>query len=175
MRMCSEFGGTSMGPGPTEDYWRHRHQSGENYKRSILGRPRRERWDRWGGRGFDYLHMALPISRVLEYRNRCQQIMAGTGVRVAEYSIWSRPELFSMMLRPENGADDDFRDNLARVVDQVLTLAQDMDGVMEYCHGVGVKLNHLLARELGIGHQVIGDLKRALDPGNIMNPGKLGL
>ena len=119
--------------------------------------------------------MALPISRVLEYRNGCKEIMAGTGVRVVEYSIWSRPEFFSMMLRPENGVGEDFRNNLARVVDQVLTLAQDMGGVMEYCHGVGVKLNHLLARELGVGHQVIGELKRTMDPGNIMNPGKLGL
>ena len=164
-----------MGPGPTEDYWRDRHESGENYKRSALGRPRQVRWDRWGGRGFEYLHMALPTSRVLEYRKQCEKIMAGSGVRVVEYAIWSRPELFSMMLRPEPDAGDDFRDNLAQVVEQVLTLAQDMGGIMEYCHGVGVKLNHLLARELGAGHDVIGELKQALDPANIMNPGKLGL
>ena len=57
----------------------------------------------------------------------------------------------------------------------MLTLAQDMGGIMEYCHGVGVKLNHLLARELGVSHDVIRDLKQTLDPANIMNPGKLGL
>ena len=56
-----------------------------------------------------------------------------------------------------------------------MKLAQDMGGVMEYCHGVGVKLNHLLARELGVGHEVVRKLKQALDPSNIMNPGKLGL
>jgi alkyldihydroxyacetonephosphate synthase len=175
MQICSHFGGRAVGPGPAKDYWRQRHESGESYKRSALGRPRQVRWDRRGGHGFDYLHMALPISRVLEYRRRCQEIMAGSGVRVAEYSIWSRPELFSMLLGPEPGAAADFRDNLARVVEQVLTLAQDMGGVMEYCHGVGVKLNHLLARELGVGHDVIRELKGALDPANIMNPGKLGL
>ena len=175
-RVCAEFEGTPTGPGPAEDYWRFRHQSGENYKRTLLGRPRRDRWARWGGgRGFDYLHMALPISRVLEYRDRCKEIMAGTGVRVVEYCIWSRPELFSMMLRSDDDAGDDIRERLAEVVDQVLTLAQDMGGTMEYCHGVGVKLNHLLKREQGIGYDVISDLKRALDPGDIMNPGKLAL
>ncbi|MEE8466484.1 MAG: FAD-linked oxidase C-terminal domain-containing protein [Dehalococcoidia bacterium] len=46
---------------------------------------------------------------------------------------------------------------------------------MEYCHGVGVKLNHLLAREMGVGQEVVQALKQALDPNNIMNPGKLGL
>lgn len=175
-RVCAEFGGTPTGSGPAEDYWRFRHQSGENYKRTLLGRPRRDRWARWGGgRGFDYLHMALPVSRVLEYRDRCKEIMAGTGVRVVEYCIWSRPELFSMMLRSDDDAGDDIRERLAEVVDQVLTLAQDMGGTMEYCHGVGVKLNHLLKREQGTGHNVISNLKRTLDPKNIMNPGKLAL
>ena len=175
-RVCAEFGGTPVGPGPAEDYWRFRHQSGENYKRTLLGRPRRDRWARWGGgRGFDYLHMALPISRVLEYRDRCKEIMAGTGVRVVEYCIWSRPELFSMMLRSDDTAGDDIRERLAEVVDQILTLAQDMGGTMEYCHGVGVKLVHLLKREQGAGYDVISAMKQAIDPGHIMNPGKLAL
>ena len=176
VKVCDQFGGTPMGPGPTEDYWRYRHQSGENYKRTLLGRPRRERWARWGGgRGFDYLHMALPISRVLEYRERCKEIMAGTGVRVVEYCIWSRPELFSMMLRAEDELTENIRERVADVVEQVLTLAQDMGGAMEYCHGVGVKLNHLLRREQGSGYDVIAGLKGMLDPENVMNPGKLGL
>ena len=175
-KVCAQFGGTSTGPGPTVDYWNYRHQSGENYKRNLLGRPRRDRWERWGGgRGFDYLHMALPISKVLEYRDRCKEIMAGTGVRVVEYCIWSRPELFSMMLRSDEDAGDHIRERLAEVVEQVLTLAQDMGGTMEYCHGVGVKLNHLLRREQGSGHDLVKGLKSLLDPGNVMNPGKLAL
>ena len=175
MQVCARFGGQDVGPEPTKSYWQDRHRSGKNYKEAMLGRPRQVRWDRWGGRSFDYLHLALPVSQVLDYRKKCEAILAGSGVRVVEYSIWSRPELFSMMLSPEPGAEGDFRDNIGQVVEQVLTLAQDMGGIMEYCHGVGVKLNHLLARELGVGHDVIRDLKQALDPANIMNPGKLGL
>jgi len=174
-QICVQTGGQDIGPGPTMEYWRDRRQSAVRYKAEALGRPRKVRWNRWGGRNFDYLHMALPVSKVLDYRKRCDLIMAGTGVKVAEYSLWSRPELFSMMLRPDAGSEVRFRANLAEVVEQVLTLAQDMGGIMEYCHGVGVKLNHLLARELGVSHDVIRDLKQTLDPANIMNPGKLGL
>ena len=174
-RVCDEFGGWDVGPMPTMHYWRYRRQSAENYKRTALGKPRQERWNRTGWRAFDYLHIALPVSKVMEYRNRCDQLMEGTGVRVVEYALWSRPELFSMLLTYDGEEGDGFRDRLAEVVHQVLTLAQDMDGIMEYCHGVGVKLNHLLARELGVGHDVIRDLKRTLDPAGIMNPGKLGL
>ena len=175
LEVLSGMGGRPVGPEPTKAYWRERHSSGHNYKRTLLGRPRRERWQRWGGRSMDYLHMALPLSKVLEYRRRCDEIMAGRDVRVTEYAIWSRPELFSMLVRPVNGASDNFRDDLAAVVEQVVTLAQDMGGIMEYCHGVGVKYNYLLAREAGVGHEVMAAIKEALDPANVLNPGKLGL
>ena len=175
IQVLMDMGGRPMGPEPTKAYWRVRHDSGHNYKRTSLGKSRKDRWQRRAGRTFDYLHIALPISQVLEYRQRCQKIMEGTGVKVAEYAIWSRPELFSMLLAPADGVREDFRENLAMVVEKVLILSQDMGGTMEYCHGVGVKLNHLLVREMGAGHQVIQSIKQALDPANIMNPGKLGL
>jgi alkyldihydroxyacetonephosphate synthase len=175
-QVCLDFGARDIGPEIAMEYWEERHESGENYKRTALGQPREVRWNRRRGRrSFDYLHLALPISRVLEYRRRCEEILSASGVKVVEYAIWSRPELFSMMVVPERGADESFRSNMAEAVEQVLTLAQDMGGVMEYCHGVGVKLNHLLAREMGVGHDVLRTLKEGLDPANIMNPGKLGL
>ena len=175
MQVCTEFGGRDIGPDYTLEYWKERHESAENYKRNALGKPREVRWNRRLGRSFDYLHLALPISKVLDYRRQCEDILAEGGIKVVEYGLWSRPEMFSMMVVPVNGANPSNRENLGRVVEQVLTLAQDMGGIMEYCHGVGVKLNHLVARERGAGHEVIRSLKRALDPNNIMNPGKLGL
>ncbi|PKB71555.1 MAG: hypothetical protein BZY87_04700 [SAR202 cluster bacterium Io17-Chloro-G6] len=176
LAVCAQFGGRSLGPNPTTAYWEDRRQSAENYKASALGKPRSVRWSRWRGRrGFDYLHLGLPISRVLEYKKRSDEIMSQGGVRATEYAIWSRPELFSMLIVPESGSAAGSREQLGKTVEQVLQLAQDMGGVMEYCHGVGVKLNHLLAREMGAGQEVVQALKRALDPNNIMNPGKLGL
>ena len=165
-----------LGPGPTTTYWETRRQSAESYKVSALGKPRSVRWSRWRSRrGFDYLHLGLPISQVLEYRRRCDNMMAKAGFRVTEYAIWSRPELFSMLIVPKSGTAANSRKRLEETVQQMLELAQDMGGVMEYCHGVGVKLNHLLAREMGVGQEVVQAIKQALDPNNIMNPGKLGL
>lgn len=176
MRVGTQAGGRPQGPEPTIAYWEVRRDSAENYKNSALGKPRSVRWSRWGSRrGFDYLHLALPTSRVLEYRRQADRIMAAEGIKSVEYAIWSRPELFSMLIVPESGNQADARDRLALTVDRVLKLAQDMGGTMEYCHGVGVKLNHLLAREMGSSHEVVRTLKKTLDPNNIMNPGKLGL
>ena len=178
-QVCREFGGQDLGPEPTLDYWAGRHESAENYKRTALGKSRQERWNRRRARGFDYLHLGLPISQVLEYRRQAKQILSSHRVQVVECAIWSRPEFFSMMVVPEEGGNaglsDGQRKNLGNAVEQVLTLAQDMGGVMEYCHGVGIKLNHLLSREMGVGHDVIRQWKQTLDPAGILNPGKLGL
>ena len=80
-----------------------------------------------------------------------------------------------MCIRDRQGITANPKERLGQTVQQILELAQDMGGVMEYCHGVGVKLNHLLAREMGVGQEVVQSIKQSLDPNNIMNPGKLGL
>ena len=178
--VCQKFGGQDLGPDPTLKYWETRRDSAERYKINSLGKPREIKWDRQRGRGFDYLHLALPAGKVLDYKRKAEQILKAHKLMVIEYAIWSRPEFFSMMIVPETPDDIDYdgltyNDLLAAGVENVLTLAQDMGGIMEYCHGVGVKLNHLLSREMGINHDVISDWKNILDPANILNPGKLGL
>ena len=148
----------------------------ENYKQNVLlsQNPTDARRNRSSYR-MDYLHVALPVSIVLNYRDRCKKILEGRQVLVREWSLWARPEFFSFLIVEDDDRRDETSKEMGNVVDRVLTLTQDMGGTMEYCHGVGVKLNHLLERELGVGHDVIRDLKQALDPANIMNPGKLGL
>ena len=170
--VCRAFGGSDVGPSETMDYWRTRHRAGEVYKRDVLGQPRRVRWDRHG-RSFDYLHVALPLSKVLPFRRECDRILAAGDARAVEYSIWTRPELFSLLLVPNGDAPGPDPQALGETVDRILTLAQDMGGGMEYCHGVGVKLAHLLSREMGSGLDVARAIKTALDPNDIMNPGKL--
>jgi FAD/FMN-containing dehydrogenase len=46
---------------------------------------------------------------------------------------------------------------------------------MEYVHGAGLRLAHLMAREHGDGLAVLRRIKAALDPAGVLNPGKLGL
>jgi FAD/FMN-containing dehydrogenase len=46
---------------------------------------------------------------------------------------------------------------------------------MEYVHGAGIRLAHLMEREQGAGLAVLARLKTALDPDGVLNPGKLGL
>ena len=48
-------------------------------------------------------------------------------------------------------------------------------GALSHHHGVGLNRSRFMQDELGEGLSVLGDLKRALDPNGVLNPGKLGL
>ncbi len=63
----------------------------------------------------------------------------------------------------------------AKLWDAIQSLTLDHGGSIAHHHGVGVFRNPWLARELGAGLEVLQTIKDALDPDNLMNPGKLGL
>ena len=121
----------------------------------------------------DYLHVALPVSTVLNYRDECRKIFEGHKVLVREWSLWARPEFFSFLIVEDGDEQAETSENMGNVVDKILTLAQGMGGTMEYCHGVGVKLAHLMESEHGNGINVLRKMKKAIYPNNILNPGKL--
>lgn len=175
-RICSGYGATDLGPQKTEEYWRERHRSGERYKHHVQPLLPQERWSRWwsGRADWDYLHLALPVPRVLEFKRKAEALCGEAGVSIRESAIWTEPELFSMILT-RAAPEGDARDGFHGTVDRVLRMAQDMGGTMEYCHGVGLKLSHLIEREWGSGLEAVRQVKQALDPSGIMNPGKLGL
>lgn len=121
----------------------------------------------------DYLHVAIPASRVLEYRRRCAELLQGYEIPVREWSVWGRPDLFSFLISAPAEAADGSGERMAHAVDEVLSMAQDMGGTMEYCHGFGLKLRHLMDREWATGAGMVRRIKEALDPGGVLNPGKL--
>ncbi|MBI4200480.1 MAG: FAD-binding oxidoreductase [Chloroflexi bacterium] len=177
LRLCREFAGQELGPQQTEAHWRERHLSGERYQQQVLPLLPEERWARGSDRrqAWDYLHVALPVSRVLKFRQQAAAIAKEAGATVQEYSVWTAPELFSLLMTGAAVEGPGDSGAFAHAVDAILRLAQDLGGSMEYCHGVGLKLAHLVEREWGSGLDVVRRLKRVLDPYGIMNPGKLGL
>lgn len=174
LAICRRLGGADRGEAAAQEFWETRHRSGERYKREVLEAPMAERRLRGPWR-MAYLHVALPASRVLEYRRWCQGLLAEYRVPVREWSVWGRPELFSLRIIEPEPSNQETAERLARAADALLMGAQDMGGSMEYCHGVGLKLSHLMLRELGPGMELLKRVKKALDPAGILNSGKLGL
>lgn len=169
--VCGRSGAEDMGAEAANGFWASRHAVAERYMEARKSFGRRRARPPYA---MDYLHVALPASRVLAYRHRCQEILAGYPVFVREWSLWAWPELFSLlMVNRDDTPPEAARPEMGRAADRILALAQDMGGSMEYCHGVGLKLAHLWHRELGSQAALFRSIKRALDPVGIMNPGRL--
>ena len=125
---------------------------------------------------FDYVHVALPRSKVLAFRRDALAAVRRHGVSPLGVGLWTQPELVSLeMARPVHGDRDRAKAAVAAAIDDALRIAHALGGSMEYVHGVGVALAHLMPEELGPGLHVFRRVKRALDPSGRLNPGKLGL
>jgi FAD/FMN-containing dehydrogenase len=165
IQLCQQYHGKLLPPGPVQAFWAQRHELGDAY---AAARVTGTQWHRRRP-PLDYLHVALPPTAVLEYRRQALSLLAARGLHAMETGLWAHAGLFNLVY---GGADVA---TLAGVQPVLLRLCQDMQGSMEYCHGVGIRLAPLMAREHGAGLEVLRRLKQHLDPKSILNPGKLGL
>ena len=62
-----------------------------------------------------------------------------------------------------------------RIWEDGMTAALDAGAVINDHHGVGIKLGPYMRRQHGAALDGIKQIKAALDPNDVMNPGKLGL
>ncbi len=178
INICNKTNGRDSGESLAKHYWDIRHDSAYSYKERFLNHAVQEHLHSEPRRVAEYPHVSIPISKVLEYRSKCKEIVTQRNILITEYSCWTAPELFSMMLVNldiTNASEKLGRERLSEVVTEMLSIAQELGGSMEYVHGVGVKLAHLMPKELGNGLGLLKAIKSSLDPNNIMNPGRLGL
>ena len=171
LSVCERFGVKRLSRGEAERFWSDRHEIARRFMKNR--RQRRER----GRDGVyrDWIHVALPASKVLPFRAAAMEIVKQRGVRILESGLWIQPELFSMPLGIEDDGTNQAQLALEETVDELLHLVHELGGSMEYTHGVGVKLAPLMTEEHGYGVEVMRRIKKTLDPNNIMNPGKMAL
>jgi alkyldihydroxyacetonephosphate synthase len=62
-----------------------------------------------------------------------------------------------------------------RIWTAVIRAALKEGGVVNEHHGIGQKLGYFMPEQFGSAWPVLVNLKKMLDPNNIMNPGKMGL
>ena len=166
---CRDRGGSRLAPDKARRFWRQRHAAARRF--AANRRERRKRSD--AGIHQDWVHVALPASQVLAFRQEAIAMAAAGNVCFRESGLWTGPELFSLRLSKEGG--DQARGELGDAVAALLRAVHRFGGSVEYCHGVGVKLAPFMSHEHGDNLELMRSVKRCLDPRGIMNPGKLGL
>jgi alkyldihydroxyacetonephosphate synthase len=164
-------GGKHLAKVEAETFWDNRHAIARGFLANRSQRRERGR----DGIYRDWIHVALPASNVLAFRRAAMVIIEQHGVDLHESGLWIQPELFSMRLGIDDHGQNQAQLALQETVDNLLGLAQDMGGSMEYTHGVGLKLAPFMSKEHGYGLEVMRSIKKMLDPNNIMNPAKMSL
>lgn len=170
-QVCHTASGTDRGTRAAERFWVHRHDSAYQFLRRVAA----------GGAPPDrptivYANVAVPASRVLDYAAQVVGIGQEHRVGVRSFGIWARPEFVSFNLElnlPAQGATAT-TGALEEATDAALLLARHLGGSIEYVHGAGVRLAHLLPTELAGAFPLWKRLRLTLDPAGVLNPGKLG-
>jgi alkyldihydroxyacetonephosphate synthase len=109
-------------------------------------------------------------------RTAVREPYADTGLELrmhfSHWYLWGTM-IYGRFVVPDGGPDA-----LAlhdRIWEDGMTAALDAGGVMNDHHGVGIKLGPYMRRQHGAALDTMRAIKAALDPNDVMNPGKMGL
>jgi FAD/FMN-containing dehydrogenase len=174
-RIAYDCAATDLGQNELEEYWEARHAIADRWAQNPELREGKWLETPQGKSQFDFLHMTVPVARLLEFRAQAFARIQANGVALCEEGVWIWPECYSLVLYCRQTRGNNAAQIMRRTTEEIYRLVQETGGSIEYVHGVGVRLAHLMQRELSSGLAVLRSLKAGLDPDGIMNPGKLGL
>jgi len=149
-------GGRKLIDEVAENYWGNRHDMFS--KMNVEGVA-------------DSIDTAVPVNKVLEFYDFLKDQIKKGKIKSLGISSWMLPENLSI----DSAFDEDEAEEYRAARDEIVRKAIELGGTSSYCVGVGVRFSHLMKMEHGPVLEVMKTIKRALDPKNIMNPGKLGL
>jgi len=153
----------STDPVESEELWRARRVLGAA---SIRMKPN-------VSRVFDGEDIAVPMRRVPEALRRAREITGRHGLAAAIYGHIGDGNLHVAMVADLTKAEE--MEAAARAADELQRMAIELEGTSTAEHGVGFARAQYMPREHGPALGVMRAIKQALDPNNIMNPGKIAL
>ena len=116
--------------------------------------------------------VCVPRTRIADLIAGCERISASVGLRIAVVGHAGDGNMHPTIVYDPASADEFAR--ARRAFDDILALGLELGGTITGEHGVGKIKREWLAREIGpVGLRVHREIKRALDPGNLFNPGSM--
>ena len=167
--LARRFGARQADPEAAEQWWDHRFEG----HRSDHEAPGSE-----GGQGTvtdlaDFGAVWRKIPRIYEeVRGALLDRAESVTCRLVDPSPAGAALMFTFTLR--SGQDPEAEDTYLQAWDAAARAALDAGATLSHSHGIGLLKAPYLERELGRGGLgVLRRLKDALDPGGILNPGKV--
>ncbi|MFT7835119.1 FAD-linked oxidase C-terminal domain-containing protein [Saccharothrix sp. BKS2] len=116
--------------------------------------------------------VCVPRTRIADLIAGCERISGEAGLRIAVVGHAGDGNMHPTIVYDPSSADEFAR--ARRAFDEILGLGLALGGTVTGEHGIGKVKREWLAREIGpVGLRVHREIKRALDPGNLFNPGSM--
>src|SRR5437667_411603 len=141
-QLVAAAGGERLGADEAERQWEERHAIAERWAATRRGGA-----GEWppDGPQFAYAHGGVPLGGLAAVRATARALVERHGLVLIEEGLWHWPELYSIVVSGPPGSATGIR----ATIDGVCVAAVDAGGTLEYCHGIGWKLAHLVEREHG--------------------------
>lgn len=120
--------------------------------------------------------ISVPISEVARFIRRGENLMHALvpGSLLVAFGHLGDGNIHFNLNQPPDAAGDDFLAKWPEVSREVHALAVELGGSFSAEHGIGeLKSSELRRLRSALDLELMGALKRALDPAGIMNPGKV--
>jgi glycolate oxidase len=118
--------------------------------------------------------VTVPISKIPELLVGIQEISQRHGMVVATFGHAGDGNLHPQILYDEYNPEQ--VEKMEKVEEEIFSLAISLRGTLSGEHGIGLsKANYMMLEHDPVEMAVMKQIKRTLDPNNIMNPGKRAL
>ena len=163
--VCMREGAKDLGQGPARHWEEHRYAI--SYKQSqVMGTP---------GSLLDTIELATVWSNLPNLYNTVRMAIEPLCLVMAHVShiyLEGAGIYFTCVARPE---DESPEERYKKIWDAAMKAARECGATLRHHHGVGYLKAPYMAAQMGPLMDVYRELKRQLDPNNILNPGKMGL
>ncbi|MBI5179992.1 MAG: FAD-binding oxidoreductase, partial [Nitrospirae bacterium] len=165
-KICLEHDAKDLGKDAGEFWWKHRYDI--SYKQAeILSEETAI---------LDTIEVAAIWSNLNKLYNDVKSVLDNYGYAMAHFShAYPEGACIYFTILGEAPSEDESEGFYKKMWDDVMQAVINADGTISHHHGIGFFKGEWLKKELGSGFDLLKRIKTALDPNNIMNPGKLGL
>jgi len=121
----------------------------------------------------DEVDSCVPRDRIPDYIERAEEVAERHGVVVANIGHAGDGNVHSIIVRGDM-EEEAWRKTLEAVVGELIEISIDIGGTISGEHGVGYAKKGYLVDQVGETQvELMRSIKRAFDPGNILNPAKV--
>ncbi|MBW2065043.1 MAG: FAD-binding protein [Deltaproteobacteria bacterium] len=115
----------------------------------------------------------VPSSKIPETIRRAQAIGEKYNLRIATFGHVGDGNVHTTFVTNVRSREE--WERLRSAAEELVGIALEMHGTLSAEHGTGLARAPHIEKQLGPGLEVMRKIKQALDPDNILNPGKMGL